>query len=159
MIFKTALFFIGFMVLGILGVLFPQYFQVTFGLSMSLMLVPYYVWGYQCAATQKTFGNNKPAKIIIVIACLQALTLPALLWLFLFMNMQDENPIVMTLAFGFFACFIAMFVVASLSICKSEATAFPERKSTHVIITFFALYYLPIGMFFLGPRLKRLEAQ
>jgi len=134
------------------------YYGLVWSVSMFLLFLPYFYWAYFTARLCEAKGGSVKTVLYIKIAfvigfvslCLMVFgfSLPVS------MNDGQLESILSTSSVLLFAAFFVSFYVSARALVKRERTLL--NKSSNSFLAFLIFMYLPIGIFFLVPRLKRL---
>lgn len=135
------------------------YYGLVWSVSMLLLFLPYFYWAHFTASLCEAKGGSAKTILFIRIAFVIGFVSLCLMvfGFFLPVSINDGQleSIVSTSSILFFAASFFSFYIAARALVKRERSLL--NKASNSFVAFLMFMYLPIGIFFLVPRLKRLH--
>jgi len=131
-----------------------KYYGPIWGISTLIALTPYLYWAYLPVKIADTASIIRYYKLTVVLLVLSLLLLISSLILSPPTVDNDQEIIPTVSGFLFSASLIGCFVFGARSLVQQERKYL--SKPSNGLMAFFMFFYLPIGIFFLVPRLKKL---
>ncbi|MDB2437358.1 hypothetical protein N9W89_01465 [Hellea sp.] len=134
-----------------------KYYGPVWSLSMSIIFLPHFYWAYKTIKLSESTGE--PSKWTLLFKFLFVLGMISLcVMLFrlpLPLQLESEHlETALTLGFVLFFSSIVFFSIAARSLVGVERDLF--NTSPNAFLAFVIFFYLPIGIFFLVPRLQKI---
>lgn len=136
------------------------YYGLVWSVSMLLLILPYFYWTHFTARLCEAKGGSARTVLYIRIACMIGFVCLCLMIFLISLPVSVNDAhwefILSTSPVLFFASLFFCFYMAARALVKSEKSLL--IKPSNNFVAFLIFMYLPIGIFFLVPRLKNLYA-